>query len=171
MELNEAILTRRSIRRFTDEPVERKEIEEIIKAAMYAPSAKNLQPWHFVAIDDREILDKITDIHPFAKMTKQSPVALLICGDLDIDPSVGYNAINCAAATQNALLKIHDMGLGAVWLGIYPREERMEGISKLVNLPENIVPISLIALGHTEETKDTPDRFLPDRIHYNGWQK
>ncbi len=169
MELMDAIIKRRSIRQFTDRPVEQTKIETIIKAAMYAPSARNYQSWHFIVCNKREKLNEIPHVHPYSEMMKQATAAILICGDLTIEPSADYNSINCSAATQNLLLCAHNMGLGAVWLGVYPREERMQGLSKLFNLPKEIIPISLVAIGYANETKDIPDRFKPERIRYNSW--
>lgn len=101
-------------------------------------------------------------------MCRQAPLAILVCGDNRIEKIEGYIALNCGAATQNILLCAHDLGLGAVWLGVYPRNERMNPIAKLFNLPENIIPISLVAIGYPAESKEQPDRFKEERIHYNS---
>lgn len=159
MEIYQAIMTRRSVRRFTEESVSDEVCANLLKAAMQAPSAHNAQPWHFVVIDNHEIMKKINRFHPYASMLKHSPLAITVCGDLTIEHSVEYLALNCAAATQNILLAAHGFDLGAVWLGIYPRIERMRELSKLLKLPESIVPISLIALGHPLEKKMTENRY------------
>jgi nitroreductase len=169
MDLMDAIIKRRSIRQYADKPVEDEKITEILKAAMYAPSARNYQSWHFVVCNKREILDEIPNVHPYAEMAKQATAAILVCGDLTIEPSVEYNAVNCSAATQNILLSAHNLGLGSVWLGVYPRKERMEGLTKLFNLPEDIIPVSLVMLGYPNEMKSTPERFRQDRVHLNEW--
>jgi nitroreductase len=169
METYKAIITRRSIRTFIDKPIDDLLLEKILKAGMYAPSARNLQPWHFILCTRREILDKIPEAHPHAKMCYEAQAAVVVCGDLSIEPSVEYNAINCSAATQNILLAAHELGLGSVWLGVYPRPDRVEGITRLFKLPHDIVPVSIVALGYPGEEKEIPDRFNKDRIHLNKW--
>jgi nitroreductase len=169
METLQAILTRRSIRKFTGKEVSEEQITKLLEAAMYAPSARNMQPWHFVVANKKEIVEKLPHIHPYADMCYETSCAILVCGDTEIEKTEGYIALNCGAATQNILIAAHDLGLGAVWLGVYPLKERMEPLSKLFNLPKNVVPVSLIVVGYPAETKETPDRFKEDRIHYNTW--
>jgi nitroreductase len=165
----EAILTRRSIRKYKDTKVSPELVELLLKSAMYAPSARNYQPWHFIVTDSRTILNEIMKVHPYAKMLDKAPLAIVVCGDKNIEPNDGYIAINCSAATQNILLAAHESGLGTVWLGLYPRNERMQAIARLFNLPEEVIPVSLIAVGYPDETIKQPDRFKKDRIHYNKW--
>jgi len=169
METLKAISTRRSIRKFTSQQVSDDFIKTILKAGMQAPSARNFQPWQFVITTERSILDKIPKVHPYAEMMYQATLAILICGDLSLEKSVEYCAINCSAATQNMLLAAHDLGLGAVWLGVYPREERMAGLKKLFAIPDGIVPVSLIACGYAAEELAVEDRFKEERIHKNQW--
>jgi nitroreductase len=169
METLQAIRTRRSIRKFTSRPVPQELITKIVEAAMYAPSARDTQPWHFIIVNRREILDEIPKVPPYAEMVYQAPLCILVCGDNQLERKGKYLTINCAAATQNLLLAAHDLGLGAVWLGVYPRRERMEGLSKLLQLPENILPISLIALGYPDEKVSPPERFKQERLHFNKW--
>ncbi len=169
MELWEAILTRRSIRKFTSQPVSNELVEKILRAGMQAPSARNKQPWHFVVIRNREILDKISVIHPYAYMLKEAPLGILICGDSKIEITIEYIVQDCSAATQNMLLAAHDSGLGAVWLGIYPREPRIKALRELLNIPEHIIPVSMIAIGYPDEKKSPENRFKPERIHYDKW--
>jgi len=165
----EAILKRRSIRKYSGEPVDKSEIKDLLIAGMYAPSARNEQPWHFLVIDERSILNKIMEIHPYASMLSGATHAILVCGDENLELSKGYWSVDCAAATQNILLAAHSLGLGAVWLGVYPREERQEGIRQLFSLPANIHPFSLISLGRSGEQKTVPDRVKEDRIRWNKW--
>ena len=169
MEIIDAILTRRSIRRFTNQKISDENIETILKAGMYAPSANNQQSWHFVVVDNREILDNIPNIHPYAKMMKEATLAILVCTDLNLEKSPGYWVVDCSAATQNILLAAHGLGLGSVWLGVYPREERIKSVIEFFNLPENIKPLSLISIGYPAEEKSTPERFHKERIHWNKW--
>ncbi len=168
METFKAITTRRSIRKFLNKNVPDEFVSKILEAAMFAPSARNTQPWHFVVINKRDLLNKIPLVHPFADMCYQASIAILVCGDNQLEKLEGYIALNCGAATQNILLCAHDLGLGAVWLGVYPRKERMEPIAKLFNLPENIIPISLVAIGYPAESKDQPVRVKEERIYYNS---
>ncbi|AFN74736.1 nitroreductase [Melioribacter roseus P3M-2] len=165
----EAILTRRSIRRYKNQPVEKEKIDKILKAAMYAPSSHNSQPWHFVVIDDRETMNKIAEAHPYAQMCREAPIGILICGDREIESLDGYIALNCAAATENILLAAHELELGSVWIAVYPREERIRIFRELFGLPENILPVAMVAIGYPDEKKNQPERFKPERIHYNGW--
>ena len=169
MDTLQAILTRRSIRNYTDEPISDEHLHNIIEAAMYAPSANNRQPWHFVVIDDREQLDKIPAFHPYAGMVKKAPLAVAICGDTRLEPAQGYLALDCGAAAQNMMLAAHSLGIGSCWLGIYPREQRMEAVTELMELPRHILPIALIVLGIPNEIKSTPNRFRPDRVYPNRW--
>jgi nitroreductase len=170
MDILELIKTRRSIRKFDSEKsISDELIHKILTAAMYAPSAGNQQVWHFVVIKDKTTFEQINEFHPFSSMLKQSGMAILVCGDSSIETKKGYWPIDCAAATQNMLLAAHGLGLGAVWLGIYPVPERQLGISKLLNLPEYIHPFSLIAFGFPAEEKKTPERFKPERIHSEKW--
>lgn len=136
---------------------------------MDAPSVRNLQPWHFIVIDDRKVLDIIPKIHPYAEMVYKAPLAILICGDKKLEKTVEYIGIDCAAATQNILLAAHNSGLGVVWLGVYPRKERMSGLSGLFELPDDIIPISLVSIGYPNESKVAEDRFSRERIHKNKW--
>ena len=169
MDAMEAILSRRSIRRYTDQPVSEEVVEELLKAGMSAPSAGNQQPWQFIIITSRELLDEIPRLHPYASMLPQAKVAILVCGDIQAESFKGYWIQDCSAATENILIAAHAKGLGAVWLGIYPREERVKALQKLLKLPEHIVPLSLISIGYPAEKKPPANRFDSSRVHHNGW--
>jgi nitroreductase len=166
----DAIYKRRSIRKYTKEDVPEEEVLQFIKAGMNAPSAGNQQPWHFIVINDREILVEITKIHPYAQMLDQASCAILVCGDLDLEKHKDYWVQDCSAATQNILLSIADRGFGGVWLGVYPRQDRVEGIRKLLRIPERIVPFALISLGVPAEEKKPRDEFKKERVRYNFWE-
>ncbi len=164
----EAIGKRRSIRKYDrTRPVEREKLQQLIRAAMYAPTARNLQPWQFVVITDRELLDRIPEVHPYSLMMREATAAIVVCGDREKDPSDFYLVQNGSAATQNILLEAWALGLGTVWLGVYGRPERVEGISRLFALPDTILPISLIAVGYPMEEKSTPERFQSELIYEN----
>ncbi len=138
-------------------------------AGMYAPSARNQQPWHFLVIDERSLLDRIREVHPYASMLSGAALAILVCGDESLELSKGYWSVDCAAATQNILLAAHALGLGAVWLGVYPREERQAGIREIFGFPPEIHPFALISVGYPAEERPHPDRFREDRIRWNSW--
>jgi nitroreductase len=165
----DAILRRRSIRQYRGVPVNKSDIQLLLKAGMYAPSARNQQPWHFVVIDQRKLLNSIMDVHPYASMLSGAELAILVCGDENLELSKGYWPVDCAAATQNILLAAHAVGLGGVWLGVYPRKERQKGIRELIALPDHVHPFSLVSIGYPAEEKAFPDRFKEERIRWNQW--
>jgi Nitroreductase len=169
MELIEAIATRRSIRRFQERPVIDEHLQTIIEAAMLAPSAGNQQPWHFVVITDREKLDRIPDFHPYSAMVRMAPAAILVCGDPAGGPWPDFWTQDCSAATQNALLAARDLGLGTVWVGVYPVEERMGGFRRLLDIPEYIYPFALIPVGWPVDSFHTVNRSKPERVHQEAW--
>jgi len=169
MDTLETIRTRRSVRKYQDRPVPPELLEQLLAAAMSAPSARNAQPWHFVVIDDRELLAEIPRINPNARMAAAAAAAILVCGDLKLEKSAGFWVVDCAAATENLLLAAHALGLGAVWTGIHPRQQRVEGFRRMLQLPENVVPHSLVPLGYPAEQPEAADRYRADRIHRNGW--
>lgn len=169
MEALEAIHTRRSIRQYEDRPVPAETVERLLAAAMMAPSARNAQPWHFVVIDDRATLDHIAEINLNAEMARRARLAILVCADLSLELSAGYWVVDCAAATQNMLLAAHALGLGAVWTGIYPRQERMETIGNLAGLPRYVKAHSLIVIGYPAEHRASEERYRPERVHRNRW--
>lgn len=168
MEAFHAILTRRSIRTYTSDHVSEETISELLKAAMSAPTAAN-EVWHFVVLRQRSILDAVPDFHPHAQMLKRAPVAIAVCADLTREQLKGRWMLDCAAATENILIAANALGLGACWVGIYPVEERMQGLRKLLDIPNHVNPLCLVALGYPAEKKEPPDRFQQDRIHYDRW--
>lgn len=170
MDTLQAIRTRRSVRRFEKKPIPEELLKDLLAAAMSAPSARNSQPWQFVVIDRPDLLDQASRINRHAWMAADAPVAVLICGEPALEKSPGYWMLDCAAATENLLLAAHALGLGAVWTGVYPREERIQGFRQLLGVPDGVVPHSLIVLGYPAEYPTPEDRFLPGRIHRNGWE-
>lgn len=169
MEAIEAILTRRSIRHYTEKSVPEEVIYKLLEAAMCAPSARNYQPWQFIVITHRQMLDRIPEVHPYAEMLRQAPLAILICGDKELEPNADYLNQDCSAATENLLIAANALGLGAVWLGVFPQRSRVEGLTRLFCLPENIIPISLVSLGFPAEIKINENHFNETRIHYDKW--
>lgn len=169
MDTLEAIYSRRSIRKYTGDRIEEKLIEILLKTAMYAPSAVNKQPWHFVVFRNKNTIKEIIEVHPNAKMLQQADAAILVCWDEHLQHDVGYGPIDCAAATQNILLAAHSLGLGAVWVGIYPRIHRIEALHKIFGLPGHIKPFSVVSLGYPAEVKPVPERFDQKKIHFEKW--
>lgn len=171
MEKLDYILDRRSIRRFTGQKIDNVAIKEMLTAAMYAPSAVNMQPWHFVVIDDTSLMEKIMEIHPYARMMQTASHGVVVCGDEVLQHADGYWVVDCGAATQNLLLAAQTLGLGACWVGLHPREERKTAFSRLLNLPSHVKPFALVALGYPEEKKPRPERFHAEKVRYNSWEK
>jgi nitroreductase len=169
MDALEAIFNRRSIRQYTAEKVTDEQLETILKAAMYAPSAVNKQPWQFIVFREKDTIQHIIEVHPNAAMLSQSNAAILVCWDDRLQHDIGYGPVDCAAATQNMLLAAHSIGLGAVWVGIYPRQKRMDAIKEIFNLPDPINGFSIISIGHPAEKRITPNRFDKSRIHPETW--
>jgi nitroreductase len=137
---------------------------------MSAPSANNKRPWHYILIRERDNLDKMAEFHRHGKMLKQSQAAILVCGDEKLAGYHEHMILDCSAATENILLAAHALGLGAVWVGIYPWEDRMEFFRGLLRIPPNIKPISLAALGHPAEERSETNTYRADRIHNEYWK-
>lgn len=166
-ELINTIFARRSIREYTTEVISEKDIKTMLEAAMAAPSASNRKPWHFITVTDRQILDSLARVHPYGKMLFKAPLCIVVCGDITI--SAGSWVQDCSAATENLLLAAAALGLGAVWLGVHPREERVGSIRKALNIPETIVPLNLISIGHPAEEKEPRTQYDEQRVHRQQW--
>ena len=162
------ILSRRSIRRYTDEPVSDADMTMLLEAGMAAPSSRNLRPWHFVTITSRESLDRLAEAHPHGKMLFEATAAIAVCGQIDISPD--YWIQDCSAATENILVAAAALGLGSCWLGCHPREERIEAIGAVLGIPGDIGILSLISLGHPAEDKEARTQYDKSRVHREGWQ-
>jgi len=165
-DLINTILSRRSLRRYTEEPVTEEEIKTLLEAAMAAPSASNRKPWHFIIITEREILNQLAEAHQHAKMLNEAPLCISVCGDPNVSR---FWVQDCSAATENLLLAITAIGLGAVWCGVHPRPERVNEISKILGINAPIVPLNLIAIGHTAEEKEPRTQYDESRIHREKW--
>ena len=169
MAQDDFIYKRRSIRKFTSEPVNEDQITELLRAAMAAPSAGDQRPWEFIIITDRKLLNAIPSLHPYSKMITQAPAAIMICGNMQKQKH-GHWDQDCSAATENLLLAASNMGLGAVWLGVYPVADRVKGLSKLFKLPEHVMPLSLVPVGYPAEIKSPcDDRYDEKCVHKNCW--
>lgn len=169
MDIQEAILNRRSIRKYKDQKISSQDINTMLKAAMYAPSAMNTQAWHFIVIEDKNILLNTLQSIPYAEMLKQSTAAILVCGDSSIEKNESWLLQNCSAVTQNILLSAFGLGIGSCWIGIQGMDEIVRNIKHQFKLPEKIVPVSLISLGYPDEVVKAEERFKEEKIHYNNW--
>lgn len=169
MDALEALMTRRSTRVYTDKTVTDDQILKILAAGMQAPSAGNQQPWHFVVVRQREHLDGLAAVLPFGTMLGRAPLGIVVCADVGREQQADYWVQDCAAATENILLACHALGLGAVWIGVYPRDERVLALRERLSLPETVIPLCAIAIGWPAERPAPVDRFRPDRIHDERW--
>jgi nitroreductase len=169
MDTIETLFTRRSIRKYTGVPVSDEDSHTILRAGFYAPSAKNRQPWHFIVVRSLETRSFITTIQPYTKMLPQADCCIIVCGDNLKERKTGFLVEDCSAALENMLLAAHGLGLGAVWCGIYPLPEVTKAISEYFSLPDNIIPIGLISIGHKGEDRTTEERFQPDLVHFEKW--
>jgi nitroreductase len=170
MEAIDAIMTRRSVRRYTREPVDDATVQALLRAAMQAPSAANEQPWALVVIDDRATLDAIPSFSPYAAVVRGAPLGILVCADTRSlpFPSPGFWIQDCSAAIQNLLLAAHALGLGAVWTGVSPLEDRVAGFARHCRLPAGVMPVAFVVLGRPAEEPAPQDRFRPERVHRNA---
>lgn len=160
-----SIYSRVSIRKYQEKPVEKEKIEAILRAAMQAPSAANQQPWEFYVVTDKEKLAALSEVHPYAGMTKNAPVAIVSVYRKEcLIPD--YAQIDLSIAMENLWLETDAQGLGGVWLGIAPQEERMQAVEKALDLPDTVRAFALFPLGYPAEGKKQQNRFDESRIHY-----
>jgi nitroreductase len=166
-----AIFARRSVREFTDRPVPEPTARDLLDAAMAAPSACAKDPWEFVVVRRRETLNAMAEVLPNGQMLRAAPMALLVCGDVERahDRQESYLLQDCSAAIQNVLLAASALGLGACWLGVHPRHERMDGMRKLFKLPDRVTPVSAIAIGWPAATPAARTRYHQGRVHQEAW--
>ena len=172
MSVLDAIYTRTSVRSYTDQPVEPEKIEQILRAGMSAPTARNQQPWAFVVVDDKEVMTQLADSLPYAKMLASAPVAIVVCGDMSRTlegEGAAYWIQDASAATENILLAAHGLGLGAVWSGAYPTMDRVRAIRSVLDLPAQIVPLNVIPMGYPQGETAPKDKWKPENIRKNNW--
>lgn len=169
--MNDDILfTRRSVRKYIKgKEVEDEKLEYILKAAMFAPSANNRQNWEFIVVRSRDSFNRIMEFHPYTKMLETASLCIVVCGDLSDESGKLYWQQNCSAAIENMMLAAKFKGLGTVWAALAPVEERMNKIIELFNIPNHIKPLGLVVVGYPDEEPKTPDRFKPDKIHYEKY--
>ena len=165
----DTIYDRRSVRKYIDKEVNPDLVDEILRAAMFAPSGCNKQPWHFVVFNDKELIKEIKAMHPYASALATAPVCIMVCGDTQKEMAPGFYQVDCSAAIENMILAAKALGIDTCWMGIYPWEDTMAAFTKRFNLPENIKPFALISVGYSESKQERPRRYDASRIHYNKW--
>lgn len=167
MELKEVLLKRRSVRKFTEEPVAEEMIQELLHAAMSGPSACNKRPWEFYVITNPEKLKELKGASRFTKF--DAPLAIVVCGNLAKALPLRmaeYWIQDCSAATENILLRVTDLGLGAVWCGMYPQEQPQERVRQMLGLSKKEIPLNIIFIGHPAENPEARDQYDEKRVHY-----
>lgn len=160
-----SIFHRRSIRKFTDQPVEQEKIELLLRAAMAAPSACNQQPWEYYVITGAENVKRLCACSPYAKFAVDAPLMICACWRKGCRIPI-YAQIDLSASVENLLLEADALGLGATWIGIAPQEERMTAVEAALDMPDKLCAFALIACGYPAETKEPADRYDPARVHY-----
>ena len=165
MNTEEAIFTRRSIRRYQDRPVEEEKIEKLLRAAMAAPSAMNQQPWEFYVVKDKEKIRELGDATPHSRCVSGAPLAIVVCQKTGPKPSPAFADVDCAIATENMLLMATELGLGTVWIGTCPVESRVEKVGEILSLPDGLKAFARIGVGYPAEEKGPVDRYDEKRVH------
>ena len=165
----EAIFARRSIRKYTPDPVNDEDVTKMLRAAMAAPTGGNRKPWHFIVVKDRGTLDRLAENHPYGKMLFEAPLCIAVCGDPGLTPLPrNFVPQDCSAATMNILHAAVALGLGAVWIGL-ALPEHYDMARETLGIPENIVPHNLIAIGHPAEHKEPRTQYDETRVHSERW--
>lgn len=164
----DAILNRRSIRKYTDVPVDEQQVRQLLLAGMAAPSALGTEPWVFVVVQGHDMLARIPKAHPYAKMVPKASLAILVCHDERVTKGADWYVQDCSAATENILIAASALGLGAVWLGVYPRQDRVDGLRELLGLESFLMPFSLISVGHPGESKSAKTKYKDKKARFIG---
>jgi len=168
-EVIKAILSRRSIRAYTEETISEDTIKTLIACGMAAPSAFNRRPFHFVSITDKSVRVALKDKSMFGKMMEEAPLVIAVCGDKLVQPVHDFLIEDCSAAVQNILLAAHGLGLGAVWIGVFALTGWQKFITKTLKLPAHVLPVALISIGHPNQTRKDRDRFEEGKWHRETW--
>lgn len=169
----ECIATRTSVRSYeADRKIPQDTVELLLRAAMAAPTAVNKQPWVFVVLDERAAIDSLSEYLPYAKMLPKAPLAIVTCGDMSKaieGTGRDFWIQDVSAATENMLLAAHALGLGAVWTGVYPDLNRVEGVQKALGLPSEIIPLAVVPVGYPAGEQTPKDKWKPENVRYNHW--
>ena len=165
-----AIFTRRSVRNYTDRPVSREDLHELLRAGMSAPTANNARPWQFILVTDKALLEKLP-MDNYTQAVKGAQAAIVVCGDNTKDKMMGgaLNVIDCSAAIENILVEAADKGLGSVYYAAYPMQPRVDYLRELFSLPENIVPYAVLPIGWPDKQPEAADRYDAAMVHENRW--
>lgn len=163
----DTIFNRKSVRKYTERPVEKEMLETLARAGMAAPSSKDRRPWEFIIVTDRKLLDAMGEGLPLARMLKDAKQAIIVCGDTVKSENAWY--LDCSAAAQNILLAAESMGLGAVWTAAYPYPDRIKVVREVLNLPNHLVPLTVIPVGYPQGSEKPKVKFNKQQIHYNSW--
>lgn len=170
MDCLDGLMSRRSIRRYTTQPVSDSQVDVLLRAAMAAPSAGNAQPWRFVVVTDRHQLEALSAATPYSGMIAEAPLAIVVCADTSVEKHPGYWVQDCSAAVQNTLVAAHAIGLGAVWIGVHPVTERVANVASICSVPQGVEVLAMIAVGHPVEAKPAAERYEPSYVYRDRWQ-
>lgn len=166
------ILQRKSVRAYTDRPVSHEQLDTLIRAAMAAPTGRDMRPWHFIVLEGRHQLSPLAEQLPYAKMLAEAQAAVVVCGDMSVTDKEGNPSRNwtfdCSAATENLLLQAEAMGLGAVWTGVYPYDERLEAVKQALHLPDHLIPLNVIPIGYPKGDPQPKDKYDPAKVEYRN---
>lgn len=169
LDILEHIMMRRSIRSYLEQEVEEQKITQLLKAAMAAPTACNNQPWEFIVVNDKEVLDKLKSRLTFGKYN--APVAIVVCGNMELAKGghENYWVQDCSAAMENILLAASGLGLGAIWIGVYPLPSVIKPVREVLNIPEHVVPLSIAYVGYSDEYKEPRTQYNEKRIYHQQY--
>lgn len=166
------ILQRKSVRAYTDRAVSHEQLDTLIRAAMAAPTGRDMRPWHFIVLEGRHQLSPLAEQLPYAKMLAEAQAAVVVCGDMSVTDKEGNPSRNwtfdCSAATENLLLQAEAMGLGAVWTGVYPYDERLEAVKQALHLPDHLIPLNVIPIGYPKGDPQPKDKYDPAKVEYRN---
>ncbi len=166
------ILQRKSVRAYTDRAVSHEQLDTLIRAAMAAPTGRDMRPWHFIVLEGRHQLSPLAEQLPYAKMLAEAQAAVVVCGDMSVTDKEGNPSRNwtfdCSAATENLLLQAEAMGLGAVWTGVYPYDERIEAVKQVLHLPDHLIPLNVIPIGYPKGDPQPKDKYDPAKVEYRN---
>lgn len=169
MDILDAFLTRRTVRKYRPAPVNAAQVRWLLEAAMAAPSAADARPWQFVVVDRRDLLDRLESAMPHCEMLKTAALAVLVCADPSREKIPGFWPQDCAVATEHVHLAAHALGLGSCWIGIHPVPDREQAVRRILGVPENLMPFALVSIGAPDEVPGPDRRYDETRIHRNGW--
>ena len=167
----ENIMTRTSVRQYSSRAIAKDTLDILVKAGMAAPTAMNKQPWAFVIVNDRVVLDSLAAVHPYSHL-ENAAAAIIVCGDVQKaapDTTHEFWIQDCSAASENILLAAHALGIGAVWCAVYPNPNIQPEVTRVLGLPEDIIPLNIITMGYPTGDQQPKDKFNPNNVHYQKW--